>query len=152
MKYLFPVFILFMVSCQQKENTTTSSDQKQKDKNTSKQKKSDTAVYKVDNVKPPKKTEKLADGSYFEYYPNNQIHIEGQFDENDKKTGIWKSYRVDGNLWSTTEYANGIRHGESKSYHKNGQLYYEGQFVNGKRDGKWLFYDKTGKLSNEKEF
>lgn len=142
---------LLIIGCDQGEPKETASKKTTAEKNNS-----DTTAgpekYKVENVKPPKKTEKLEDGTYFEYYPNNQVHIEGKFDENDKKTGLWKSYRVDGQLWSTTEYVNGIRHGESVSYHKNGKMYYKGNYVNGKRAGKWVFYDENGNISNEKTF
>lgn len=146
MKYLSIFFVGVMLSaCGQKE--------KQEQKNIDPQEKQ---VEKKDSStvikKPTKRVEQLDNGKYYEYYPNNTVHIDGQLDENNRKTGVWKSFRVDGQLWSETSFQNGKKNGPTVSYHKNGEIYYRGEFTDDKKSGKWIFYDQNGVEIKTKEF
>jgi antitoxin component YwqK of YwqJK toxin-antitoxin module len=58
-------------------------------------------------------------------YRNNQmiLHEEiNRYDENQKKTGVWKSFYPGGNIKEEIQYLNGKLNGVYKIYHNNGHL------------------------------
>ncbi len=97
----------------------------------------------------------VTDGNSFkEYYPGKkQLKMEGSFDDDKNRHGIWKFYAENGVLISITEYQKGIRSGLSMVYFANGKLNYKGEYENDKPVGIWKMYDeKTGKLTTEKNY
>lgn len=65
--------------------------------------------------------------------------------ENDKMTGVWKFYSVNGHLYSIIPYVNGLKEGEAKYYHNNGKLAAIGQFKSEKAlPESWKTYNKDG--------
>lgn len=92
------------------------------------------------------------DGTYKKYYPNGNIRIKGKLNEKKQKTGMWRSYRKNGEVWSKNEFKNDKRHGLTVAFHKNGTIKYRGHYKRGKKSGTWIFYDKDGERINKKVF
>ncbi len=69
-----------------------------------------------------------------------------QYTHDGKKTGIWESYRGNGNLYSKGSYKNGLMDGYWEEYYPNGQLWIKGFYINGERDGIWEEYRSNGQL------
>lgn len=97
----------------------------------------------------------VRNGNHFtEYYPGKKkVKMEGNFDDNEQRHGIWKYHTDAGITVSISEYDHGKRNGISMVYFANGSLNYEGQYENDKPVGLWKFYDeKTGKVKNEIDY
>jgi antitoxin component YwqK of YwqJK toxin-antitoxin module len=69
--------------------------------------------------------------------------------QNNKRTGIWKSWYEDGSLWSEGRFVNGKRDGLGTVYHPNGKKHIEGAYTNGKRTGVWRSWNENGELISE---
>jgi antitoxin component YwqK of YwqJK toxin-antitoxin module len=82
------------------------------------------------------------------FYENGKPEYLGNFDNN-TRSGTWKYWYDNGNLWTTCEYENGMKHGESFIYYKNGKIKIKGSYQNNKIAGTWVFYDETGKQIKE---
>jgi len=79
-----------------------------------------------------------------EYYGGTkQLKIEGAYDEDGKRHGIWTFYTLEGKKLSITEYRHGKKHGYALVYHPNGALYYRGEWKEDKQVGVWDYYDPT---------
>jgi len=98
--------------------------------------------------------EKIEGNQYRSYYGgNNQLKIEGEYDDNQQRHGVWTYYTVDGKKQSVTEYKHGIKDGFSIVYHPNGSVYYKGEYRNDQQVGVWDFYDtNTGKKAYSKDY
>ncbi len=94
------------------------------------------------------------DNYYQEFYGgNDQLKMEGAFDKDKNRHGIWKYYTVDGKTLSITEYKNGIKHGYSIVYAPNGALKYRGEYADDKQVGEWKFYNsETGQLDKTVDY
>ena len=79
------------------------------------------------------------------YYRSGKKKLEGSYN-NTQKSGVWKAWFPNGNLWSQATYINGIENGEKTVYYENGNKYYQGFLKDNKRTGDWSFWDKEGKL------
>lgn len=92
--------------------------------------------------------------SFKEYYPGKkQLKMEGVFDSDKKRHGIWKFYTEEGVAISITEFQHGLRSGLSMVYFPTGKLNYKGEYRDDKPIGTWQIYDaKTGKLKSEKNY
>lgn len=98
--------------------------------------------------------EKVEGSSYRSFYgSNDQLKMEGIYDDAGKKHGVWTYYFPDGRKQSVTEYKNGLKDGYSVVYHANGSIYYSGEYREDKMVGIWDFYDtETGKKSHTKDY
>ena len=83
---------------------------------------------------------------YREFSSNGTILLEGQYDINKCKSGLWKEYNSEGLLLTEERYQKGNRHGEYVSYHNNGAIWCRGHFKNGLKEGEFKTYDPEGKL------
>ncbi|HBF87546.1 MAG TPA: hypothetical protein DDX39_02800 [Bacteroidales bacterium] len=86
------------------------------------------------------------------YYSNKQIEVEGEFDENGKRTGVWTYWTPKGNKWSEGGFENGLSQGNRTVWHKDGVKYYDGYYNEGKPDKKWIFFNEEGKKIKEVEY
>lgn len=86
-----------------------------------------------------------------QYHPNGYVYMEGAI-ENDKRTGLWVSYFLDGKVQSKGYYVDGLRTGKSEVYHSNGHLFMDGYYKNNHRCGEWIFYDEQGYELNRIDF
>jgi antitoxin component YwqK of YwqJK toxin-antitoxin module len=73
-----------------------------------------------------------------------------------KKTGIWSTYEINGDLQNTSTYANDMQTGPARfidntpaglSAHS-----YDGNYVNGKRDGEWKVTSLYGRLEETRYY
>jgi len=93
---------------------------------------------------PAEDYEQIQQGEYKAYYgENNQLKMEGYYDQDGQRHGIWTYYTPEGKKQSITEYRHGLRHGYSIVYHPNGALYYRGEWHNDQQVGIWDYYDPT---------
>lgn len=133
MKYLVVFFsFIVLISCGGKEEAVTP----------------DTTSELIDDY------EKIEGQHYRAYYgSNDQLKIEGYYDHEGKRHGIWTHYTVQGKKQSVTEYNHGVKDGYSIVYHPNGSLYYRGEYQNDQMVGVWDFYDtNTGEKSHTKDY
>lgn len=86
-----------------------------------------------------------------ENFENGNISKEGGI-KNEKRHGLWKSFRPDGLLWSEGNFEEGLRDGIAKTYHPSGKKYYDGFYTKGKKSGLWKFYDEVGLLVKEVDY
>ncbi|MGY6560713.1 MAG: toxin-antitoxin system YwqK family antitoxin [Luteibaculaceae bacterium] len=92
-------------------------------------------------------TLKIAEEEYFE---SGTKHMEIFFDREGKRTGVWRSWYPNGNLWSLHNYTDGKLHGEYKTWHKNGQIFISGRYEMDNQIGTWKYFSEDGTL--EKQF
>jgi len=76
-------------------------------------------------------------GKFVSFHSTGQVSQEGRY-EYDKKTGLWREYNPNGNLYKETYYKNGKVHGTNNSYTNTGTLetkseYYEEIEIDGKK-------------------
>ena len=81
-----------------------------------------------------------------EYSGDGILLLEGHYDKNRKRFGLWKEYNSGGVLLAEEYYQKGIRHGAYISYHENGAIWCKGNYKNGLKDGEFKIYDRDDKL------
>jgi antitoxin component YwqK of YwqJK toxin-antitoxin module len=132
-------------------------------------------LYQKDDGKYYDKKGALYTGTYIEYYPSGNKHIEmnllnGQkhgkiiiyFDnqetneirsfKNDLMDGTWITFNIKGIKVGEANYKDGIKHGKWYIWDDNGVLRYEMEYNNGQKSGKWIIYDENGKQVSEKTY
>lgn len=92
-------------------------------------------------------------GEWIYFFKDDPSKIEktGIF-KNNRKTGIWKTYYLNGNLKSEITYKNNRPDGHAKIYYENGKLSEEGIWKGTKWVGKYDFYHENGKKAYEWNF
>ena len=90
----------------------------------------------------------ITDGNFIKYHPNGKLKTKGII-KNGKRTGIWKSYHTNGNIYSENKYKKGILNGKTAAYYPNGNVQYMGLYINNKKDDSWFFYLEDGTLDKE---
>src|SRR5262245_52800385 len=84
--------------------------------------------------------------------PNGKKNTEGKYD-NDKKIGVWRSFREDGSKLEEVEYVNDLQEGKFTRWHPNGVKEVEGQYKAGKKEGTWKFTDQEdGELLRTEDY
>lgn len=124
-----------LVSCNNDSNSTKDSIQNDSTKN-----KIETFNENDLETKKIKKHQR----DYQEFYPNGTVKIEGNYNENEKRNGLWVSYYDNGVKWSETHYTNGLKNGHTISFFPNGKPRYIGEYQDDKQTGDWFFYNETG--------
>ncbi len=140
-KFYVAFFIAFLlVSCQNKKTETL-------------------IVDTWANGKPKKTIEYIVDKNgnktiYKEtmFFQNEKTFIEGTYNPQQQRNGIWTSWFENGKKNSQGIFVNGKEDGKYTVWYPNGNLHYVGQYKNGKKTGTWKFYDESGKLLNEKTY
>jgi antitoxin component YwqK of YwqJK toxin-antitoxin module len=66
--------------------------------------------------------------------------------KDDKKEGVWLTYRHDEYLIYKGSYKNDLRDGIWEHYYWDGNLKYKGSYKNDLRDGIWEYYTINGNL------
>jgi len=102
-----------------------------------------------DDEKPVNSATPTPGGKHLEYHTGGQLKIEGQYDMDSKRTGLWKSYYENGIKWSESYYTAGKRDGHSLTFYPNGQVRYVGEYADDKQTGQWTFYDEKGAVTKE---
>lgn len=88
---------------------------------------------------------------YKEFYPSGKVKIEGRYNEDHQRTGLWQAYFENGQFWSVGNYINGEENGEKKVWYENGKIRYTGEMKNNKPIGEWHVWDESGVVTT-KEF
>lgn len=83
---------------------------------------------------------------YKAFSKNGTLIIDGFYDSNNLKTGIWKEYDSFGNLIIEEVYFNGKRNGLYKSFYINANLWCIGSFKNGVKEGEFKIYKEDGSI------
>ncbi|MCG8575644.1 MAG: hypothetical protein MI810_12225 [Flavobacteriales bacterium] len=91
-------------------------------------------------------------GDHREYHPNGELKIEGQYDDNGLRTGLWISYYDTGIKWSESYYVAGKKDGHNLSFFPNGKVRYLGEYNDDQKIGEWKFYDEEGNLTQTENF
>ncbi len=89
---------------------------------------------------------------YQELYETGAIKIEGNYDAEDQRQGLWVSYYENGIKWSESFYSHGIKSGHSVTFFPNGKVRYIGEYKEDKQIGNWRFYDEEGNLVTEENY
>ncbi|MDR1171890.1 MAG: toxin-antitoxin system YwqK family antitoxin [Bacteroidales bacterium] len=77
---------------------------------------------------------------------------EGPVNENEKRTGDWKTYFETGELRSEGQYTNDRQNGEWNFFFQNGKKEQIGNFRNGVLEGKWTWYFPSGNILREETY
>jgi antitoxin component YwqK of YwqJK toxin-antitoxin module/Tfp pilus assembly protein PilF len=85
------------------------------------------------------------------FYPNGNKKREGKIKGGDMD-GLWKSYNINGYLYSEENYTAGKRNGKTTYYHENGKIESETEYENGDAVGYFKEYYKNGNLKREGAF
>ena len=86
------------------------------------------------------------------FFPGEKKYIEGKYDEQELRNGVWTSWFENGNKNSEGKYVNGKEDGNYRVWHSNGQLFYKGQYDMGRKTGVWVFYDSLGVKIKEENY
>jgi antitoxin component YwqK of YwqJK toxin-antitoxin module len=122
-------------------------------------------IYNYQALADIKMPELIKDGKYAEYDKTDKITLEGYF-TNDLKSGDWKNYYYDQNIYSVQPFANNngatIEYFEidtDKPYsgklifkHNNGKVKSEYKISKGLLDGKSKYYDEKGDLIKTEKY
>lgn len=84
-------------------------------------------------------------------FADEAVMEEGEYDNN-KKTGIWKTYYPNGKVKSEIEYKNNRPNGVFKTYYDNGQVEEEGNWKGTYYTGNFKRFYANGQLAQEKNF
>ena len=102
-----------------------------------------------------------------DYYPNNQIQMEGtysSFDKRIKEKSLWCNYRTNtkegefktwyknGEPESVANYSNGLRHGLHEYWYANGQKESMQNYSNGQKHGECTWWNEDGSIQNKLVF
>jgi antitoxin component YwqK of YwqJK toxin-antitoxin module len=126
MKTLSILLLLLLISCSQKEDNIP--------------------VEKITSV--DKTSKSVTDGEFIEYHPNGNIKAKGVL-KNGKRTGIWTSYFVNGEVQSESKFDKGELNGKTAAYYPNGNVQYMGLYINNEKDDNWFFYREDGSYIKE---
>lgn len=89
---------------------------------------------------------------YQEFYESGQLKIEGNYDQNEQRHGLWVSYYDNGQKWSESSYKNGLKHGHSITFFPNGNVRYVGEYKEDEKSGTWTFYNEEGEVTQEETY
>jgi len=100
----------------------------------------------------PKVTNTSNVGLRKDYYPNGQIRMLGELNNDGRKEGTWTSYFENGKKNSESVFKDGINNGYSMVWYPSGNVRYFGDYLNGNRSGGWTFYDEEGTVTKTESY
>ena len=84
------------------------------------------------------------------HYNSHGVRIaEGPIDENENRTGEWKTYFETGELRASGRRVSDRQHGEWTFYSQDGSRFQVGNFNNGVMEGKWTWFFPSGNIFRE---
>ena len=87
-------------------------------------------------------------GDFKEYYANGDLELEGQYDAEGKRTGVWKEYYESGKLREVYGFQSDKWHGEYVKYYENGKLEIKGTYNLDQPVDTFKRYDENGNESD----
>lgn len=141
--YILPLFLIALAACgdQAADDNTVQSSNEQMQSAGNGASANDTLTNKLVSTK-----------DYQEFYINGALKIEGDYDADKKRHGLWKSYYENGLKWSESFYSHGVKSGHSITFYPTGKVRYVGEYKDDRKIGRWQFYDEEGKLSSEENY
>ncbi|MFT5820584.1 MAG: antitoxin component YwqK of YwqJK toxin-antitoxin module [Crocinitomix sp.] len=103
-------------------------------------------------VVPEEVNSLTSDKDYQEFHATGELKIEGNYDDNQERHGLWVSYYETGIKWSESNYTHGNKHGHSITFYPTGKVRYLGEYANDKQVGHWTFYDEEGNIASEEDY
>jgi antitoxin component YwqK of YwqJK toxin-antitoxin module len=88
-------------------------------------------------------------GRFVDRFPNGKTRVEGDYDADGLRSGVWRFFYEDGRPAREVEYLAGIRERAAREWHPNGVMAAEGFYVGGEREGQWRWWDANGKIAGE---
>ena len=85
------------------------------------------------------------------FFANGNLEYRAEF-LNGKLDGITKVWHVDGYLFSSSEYSNGLPNGKWRKFYSNGNLMLEESYIFGKKNGFERWYHENGNIKSELHF
>jgi antitoxin component YwqK of YwqJK toxin-antitoxin module len=76
-------------------------------------------------------------GEYTTYYDNGQLYAIGNFNDYQLKTGLWKYFHWNGQLYYEVMLENDLRYGEVKAFDRDGRIDSIFSYQNGKLHGEF---------------
>jgi len=109
-------------------------------------------IYKSDTINRTSVDGKKT-GHWIVFFENSNqvIEKEGYFSDN-RKTGIWKEYYLNGNPKSEITYVDDFADGYARLFYENGKICEEGNWKGTKWVGKYLYYYENGNKQYEWSF
>jgi antitoxin component YwqK of YwqJK toxin-antitoxin module len=109
-------------------------------------------IYKFDTVNRSSVDGKKF-GRWISFFENEtgKIEKDGVYESN-RKTGIWKTYYLNGKLKSEITYVNNKADGYAKIYYENGKISEEGIWKGTKWVGQYKYYHENGNRAYEWNF
>jgi len=109
-------------------------------------------IYQSDTINKTDALNKKQD-RWITFHPGNTSKIEKEgFYENNRKTGLWKTYYLNGNLKSEITYKNNLPEGFAKFYYENGKPSEEGMWKGTMWVGSYNYYHENGNKAYEWNF
>ncbi|MGY6558028.1 MAG: toxin-antitoxin system YwqK family antitoxin [Nitritalea sp.] len=87
-------------------------------------------------------------GPYEEFHANGNPSVTGEFSESGMRTGLWRNFHPEGQLYSIGEYRNNVKTGNWKYFNRIGILVAEGEYLLGSENGQWVYYYDGGQLKS----
>jgi hypothetical protein len=94
---------------------------------------------------------KLLNGSYSEFYLNDQLLAKGKF-KMGLKTKEWRYWYPDGTLKEIITWNRGVKHGSYALYNDYGKIVAKGRFKHNKLHAKFYTYSLEGKVISRKRY
>ena len=88
----------------------------------------------------------LCIGKWTWWYRSGKLYKQGSYDEQGRKTGLWKVYYEDGSRLAEECYSG---NGYNRSWFENGNLQSEVEVVDGKQQGTYTSWYANGKKKEE---
>ena len=86
------------------------------------------------------------------FFPGEKKYIEGKYNTEESRDGIWTSWYENGNKNSEVKYINGKEDGKYRVWHPNGKLFIKGKYDMGNKVGVWEIYDSLGVKTKEMKY
>lgn len=71
---------------------------------------------------------------------------------NNERSGVWKQWYENGELWIEESYSAGQKHGEFTVYYPSGKKNYSGSYEFGVPTGEWKFWNESGEILKEVKY
>tara|TARA_B110000902_G_C14210611_1_gene551214 strand:- start:442 stop:1443 length:1002 start_codon:yes stop_codon:yes gene_type:complete len=88
----------------------------------------------------------------FNYFINDTLIYEGNFDKSNNKKGSWVFYWPNGKIKEKGVFLKNNKSGQWKYYFENGVLQQQGKFLKNKPNGVWQWWYINGKIRRQEEY
>jgi len=68
------------------------------------------------------------------------------------RDGLWEEYYSDGKVKLRGTFRNNEKEGPIEAFYSSGKLLLTGQYANGHQDGTWIYYEENGTISKQETY